>query len=195
MNRGWRDRLRDEGGLSIIEVTIASVLLIIVLFSAFSLLDSGTRSERTSQARNDAQVMLRTAVAQMTKEIRQATYVDSTSNQSSLSMKTLIGGTEYWVSYEVTGTTPNAVLNRRQCASPTSSTTISCLASTAAVQIADRVVAPQAFCYQFDDPDCLAVSPTSTLSAIHVSLQVSPVVFSQGTVTLATDVQLRNIKQ
>lgn len=174
---------------------VASLLFLVMVMAALSLLDSGTKSERTSQARNDAQAMLRRAVAQMSKEIRQTTLVDSSSDQSDLYMKTLLQGVEYWVSYKVVGTPPNATLRRAQCSSPANSTTISCLASAVSVQLADRVVAPQAFCYQFDDPDCLATVPTTTLSSVHVSLQVAPVAFASGSVTLATDVHLRNIQQ
>jgi hypothetical protein len=135
---------------------------------------------------------MRTALQQLTKEARQATYVDPTSDASDLYMKTLIDGVEYWVAYKVVGSPPNATLQRLQCSSPTSSTTISCLSGAVSVQLADRIVAPQAFCYQYDDPDCLSTTPPSTLSAIHVSLQLTPVAFSQGTVTLSTDVRFRN---
>jgi len=187
--------LHRDDGFSLVEVMVASLLFLVMVMAALSLLDSGTKSERTSQARNDAQAMLRRAVAQMSKEIRQTTLVDSSSDQSDLYMKTLLQGVEYWVSYKVVGTPPNATLRRAQCSSPASSTTISCLASAVSVQLADRVVAPQAFCYQFDDPDCLATVPTTTLSSVHVSLQVAPVAFASGSVTLATDVHLRNIQQ
>jgi Tfp pilus assembly protein PilW len=197
MTNVFRRLARHDGGLTVIEVMIASLLFLVLTMAVLSLLDSGTRSERVSQARDDAQVMLRGAVGTMTKEVRQATYVDSTSDQSNLYMKTLLDGVEYWVAYKVIGTVPTATLQRLQCSAPASSTTMTCLDSATPVQLADRIVAVQAFCYLFDDPDCIANPnhPTSTTSAIHISLQVSPVVFSQGTVTLATDVQLRNIKQ
>ena len=186
---------RREDGFSVVELAVGSLLFLVIVLAVLSLLDSGTKSERVGQARNDAQAMLRRAVARMSKEVRQTTFVDPSSDQSNLYMKTLLQGVEYWVSYKVAGSPPNATLQRAQCSSPASSTTISCLSSAVSVQLADRIVAPQAFCYQFDDPTCLATKPTATLSALHVSIQVSPVAFASGSVTLATDVQLRNIQQ
>ena len=117
-------------------------------------------------------------------------------------MQTLISDgsgnvTTHRVVYQVVGTAPNATLQR--LLDPTGSAPGPYTGT--AVQLADKIVAPQAFCYQFDDTAlpppgvCNATSPTSTLSAIRVSLSISPVAFAQGSITLATDVQLRNIQQ
>lgn len=176
-------RLRDDRGFTIIELVIASALFFIILLAVLSTVDTGTKSERISQARQEALVGLRQAMTQITKELRQATSVDADptkSNASRLDIQTLIGGVQHHVVYDVVGTAPNAVLRRS-------------LDGGAPQQLADRVVAPQAFCYQFDEPTCLATSPTANLSSIRVALEISPVAFSQGAVTLATDVELRNV--
>jgi hypothetical protein len=174
-------RLRaEEHAFTLVEAVISSALLLLIIGAALSMLDSGTKSERVSQARNDAQVSLRGAMTQMTRELRQAISVAPSSNQSLLDMQTLIGGVEHHIVYQVVGEPPSAKLQRAvDGGTPT--------------QLADRIVAPQAFCYQYNEPDCLATSPPASLTAIRISLQISPVVFSSGTITLATDVQLRNV--
>ena len=172
-------RLREEHGLSLIEVVIASFLSLVILLAVLATLDSGTKSERISQARQDALVDLRSAMAQMTKEIRQADSVASTSNQSRLDIQTFVGGAVHRVVYDVVGTPPNALLRRS-------------LDGGTPVVLTDRVIAPQPFCYEFDQPNCLSTTPTVNLSSVRISLELSPVAFGAGSVTLATDVQLRN---
>lgn len=171
---------REDVGTTVIELVIATALLLIIIGAALSMLDTGTKTERISQARNDAQTSLRGAMNQMTKEVRQAVSVAPSSNQTLLDIQTLISGVQHRVVYQVTGSPPNAKLQRA-------------IDGGTPVQLADRIMAPQAFCYQYSDPDCLATTPPTGLSSIRISLQISPVVFSSGTVTLATDIQLRNV--
>lgn len=172
--------MRAESGISVIELSIASMITLILVAAVLSMLDSGTRHERVGQARYEAQLTLRTSMNQISRELRQALSVDPSSNQTRLDMQTLISGTQRRVVYEVVGTAPNAVLQRS-------------LDGGAPALLAERIVAPQAFCYHFSEPTCMATSPTADLSSVRISLQIAPVVFSQGTVTLATDVQLRNV--
>jgi CheY-like chemotaxis protein len=54
-------RLRCERGFTVVEVAIGSALAMIVMWSLFSLLDSGTRNERGQQARYTALLELREA--------------------------------------------------------------------------------------------------------------------------------------
>ena len=198
MRRRLRKLVRDDRGFTLIEMTIATALLVLLIGAALSMLDSATKSERISQARDSAESALRGALTQLTKELRTATSVNAQSNQSVLDMQVLISDatgsvTQHRVVYQVTGTAPNATLQR--ILDPTGSAPGPYTGS--AVMLASKVVAPEAFCYQFDDTTgtCNSHSPTSTLSAIRVSLSISPVAFAQGSITLATDVQLRNIKQ
>lgn len=185
-----RAALEDERGLSVIELTIASVVSLVLLFAAFSLLDSGTRSERTSQARHDALLTLRGVMGQMTQETRQAVSISSTSNQTRLAMRTIVQGAEHDVAYEVRPAPPNTSCPPLPCALARSED------GGAFVTLSDRIVAPQAFCYQYDQgasPPCQATTPTPATSSIRISLELSPIIFSEGTVSLATDVQLRNV--
>ena len=197
-----RGLARDERGFTIVELTIAGALLVVIVGAVLSLLDSGTRAERVSQARHSAELTLRGALTQMTTELRQATAIDPNSTQSVLDMTTLISDStgnvsQHRVVYQIVGTAPNAILQRIVDPAGTAPGPY----TGPVVQLADKVVAPQAFCYQFDDTAtpapgvCDATSPTATLASIRISLSISPVAFSQGSVTLATDVQLRNIAQ
>lgn len=179
MRKLLRRFVAEDSGINVVELTIAVALLMLIVGAALSMLESGTRAERIGQARNDAQTTLRTAMNQMTKELRQAVSISSSSNQTTLDMQTLIGGVQHHVVYQVVGTPPNAKLQRT-------------MDGGAPGDLASRIVAPRAFCYQFNEPDCLATSPPTDMSAIRISLRITPVVFSSGTVTLATDVQLRN---
>jgi prepilin-type N-terminal cleavage/methylation domain-containing protein len=191
---------RDDCGFTLVEMMIVTAVLVVIVGAVLSLLDTATRTERISQARDTAEVTLRGALTQMTKELRTAVSIDSHSTQSVLDMQTLISDStgsvsQHRVVYQVVGMSPNATLQR--IIDPTG--TAPGPYSGSAVQLADKVVAPQAFCYQFDDTAtpapgvCNASSPASTLSTVRVSLSVSPVAFSNGSVTLATDVQLRNV--
>lgn len=183
----------DDRGLTVIELLVGSLLSMIVVMMVLSMLDSGTKSERVSQARHSALLDLRAAVSQMTQEVRQATYVDPSSDVSRLAICTRVRGTASRVVYQVAGSPPNALLQRTAVDGPcTRPVTVSGTAAT----LTDRIVAPQAFCYHFDQaqtPPCRATTPPSSLSSIRIDLELSPVAFSEGTMRLATDVQLRNI--
>jgi type II secretory pathway component PulJ len=174
-------RERGDRGSTVLEVALASALFMLMVGAVLTALDSGTRSERVSQARQEALLDLRQAMTQMTKEIRQAVSIDPTSTATRLDMHTLVGGTDRRVVYEVSGSAPNAIL-RRTVYTPTATT----------FELANRIVAPQAFCYQFNET-CLATTPGETLSSIRVSLALTPVVLSAGSITLATDIELRNL--
>ena len=192
-------RLRtNEQGFTVIEGVIASTLTLVLAMAVLSLMDSGAKSERISQARHSAQLTLRGATMQMTKEIRQAVSVAAGSTQTVLDMQTLLydqvtnSVQTHRVVYRVTGSPPDAKLERLEDPTGTAPGPYS---GATAVQLADRVVAPQAFCYQYDGSTntCTSTSPTATLSSIRISLEITPVAFNAGAVKLATDVKLRNV--
>ena len=58
--------LRSDEGFTIVELMMVSVLSLIILFSAFALLDSATKTERGAQARFDAALGVRQAMLQTT---------------------------------------------------------------------------------------------------------------------------------
>ena len=165
-------RLRDDGGMSLIELMVASVLFMVLLGAALQMLDSGTRSERAQQSRHSALVELRGAVGRITKELRQATSVSPASTTTRLDMTTLISGQPHAVVYEVTG----GAMYRSMDGGP-------------ATEIASNVTTAPSFCY--DPPDCVAVGAAGP-SMVRVTLALEPDVFSGGPITLATDIQLRN---
>ncbi len=174
-------RLREERGVTLVEMVIATGLFMLLVGAVFAALDSGVKTERITQARQDALLDMRQAMTRMTKELRQAVSVDDQSTATKLDIQTLISGVQHHVVYDVVNASPNAIL-RRTIDGGTPQT------------LATRVVAPQAFCYQFDDPTCLRVTPDpETLSSIRISLSLDPVIFSSGSITLATDVELRNL--
>jgi len=175
----------NDRGVTVLELTIASALTMLILLAVLSSLDSGTRSERISQARQEAEVTMRSAMSQVTRDLRQAVSIASGSTATLLDMQTLIDGVQHHVVYQVVGTSPNATLQRT-------------VDSSAATTLAKNIVAPQAFCYQYIDPSCVAssisaLSSPNDLSSVRISIQLTPIVFQSGSITLATDVQLRNI--
>jgi Tfp pilus assembly protein PilE len=175
-----RQAIVEDDGLTLVELIVASFLAMVLLLAALAVLDSGTKSERISHARQDALVDLRAAMTRMTKEVRQADSVASTSTATLLDFKATIGGVQRHLVYDVIGTPPSAVLRRSEDGGTP-------------LVLSDRVLAPQAFCYEYDQPNCVATTPTVNLSAIRISLKLSPIVFGSGSVTLATDVELRNL--
>ncbi len=176
---------RDERGITVLEVAIAMALSAIIMTAAYSLMDSGTRSERISQARQDAEVTMRAAINQATQDLRQAISIASTSTATNLDMQTLIDGVQHHIVYQVVGTAPNATLQRT-------------IDGGVAQTLASNIIAPQAFCYQYIDPNCVAptiasLSSPSDLSSVRIAIQLTPIAFNSGSITLATDVELRNI--
>lgn len=174
-----RGRTDHDDGFTVIELTVAAALSMILLMSALSLLDGATRTERRTQARLDVVVSLRDAMAQTTKEARQALTIDATSTRSKLVMDTLVGGATHHVIFEVSGTDYRVT-----------DTTVGGTART----IVRHVSMTQPFCYDPNaTPPCAAASPSSPTS-IQITIAATPEVLSGGPITLSSDVQLRNIR-
>lgn len=65
------DRLRrDENGFTLVELLVASMLGIVVLLAAFSLIDAAVRGQRTTENRLDATTNGRNAMEQITRQLR-----------------------------------------------------------------------------------------------------------------------------
>lgn len=167
-------KLRDEDGVGVIELLVATVIFIILLLPVLSLLDSGTKTERANQARHDALVDLREAMTRITKDVRQALSIDPASDRTKLDMETIVAGVEHRVVYQLTGGTVTRAVD-----------------GGGAAPLAEKVTSTQIFCY--DPPDCLLTAPPEAPSAIRVDIALEPEVFSGGPINLATDVELRNI--
>ncbi len=167
-------RLRDDRGVGIIELVVASAIFIILLLPVLSLLDSGTKTERANQARHVALVDLRTAMTRITKDVRQALSLDPSSTRTKLDMETIVAGIEHRIVFELTAGTLTRALD-----------------GGAPAPLARKVSSTQIFCY--DPPDCTLTAPPEDPSAVRVDIALEPEVFSGGPITLATDVDLRNI--
>lgn len=175
MRRLVRRIVRDEGGFSLIELTIAAALLVLIVAASLTVLESGAQTERGQRVRAETLEDQRIGMERMTKEIRQALSIETASTRSALHMETLVGGVEHDVTYEVTG----GVLRRT-------------LDGGTAVPLVSGVVSDEVFCY--DPPDCLLSSPdSSSPKLIEVALEVEPDSSGAPSVLLKTDVHLRNV--
>lgn len=167
--------LRDDRGLTVIEVVIASTLSLVILMGAFQLLDSGTRHERGQQARHSALLELRGAMTRMSKDVRQALSIEPSSTRTRLDMQGLVLGAQHQIVFELTGGKLVRKVDGASVGTP----------------LASDVTSTAVFCY--DPPDCVLATPSVEPTSIRISIAREPEVFSGGPITLATDVELRNI--
>jgi type II secretory pathway pseudopilin PulG len=190
MRRGAR--VRDDCGVSLIEMLVASAMFFLILAAVLTSLDSGTRTERGQQARRDALVELREAMGRLTKELRQAESIDPASTHESLMMETLISGERVAVTYRLHPLGSDIYELRRQEALNTEETIVTNMV------VGTTANPDPPFCYSFDSagtpPKCIdAGSPPIALTAIRVTLAKDPESNPGEPITLATDVQLRNL--
>ena len=178
MIRRLRHRLHGEDGMTVVELTVASLLLMIIIVSVFSMLDSGTKTERGQQARHDALLGIRAAMTRISRDVRPALSVGPTSTSTRLAVQT----------YQSGATDPVDVVYELVADRLTRSVN-----GGAATTILEHVVASPVFCYHFDST-CLQLTPTANLASIRVTVSVFPEV-GAGTspITLATDIELRNL--
>jgi Tfp pilus assembly protein PilW len=177
-------RLRGDHGSTVVELVFASALFLLLLGGVLAMLDSATRAERGQQSRRDALVELREAMTRITKDLRQALVVADApgSGHSRLEITTLISGDEHPIVYEVVGGEFRRSLDG---GGPTA------LASGIAV------TADPTFCYSFDSVGKTCIDdggPPSPVTSVRITLARTPDASSGGPITLATDVQLRNLQ-
>lgn len=165
-------RLRDEDGSSLIEVVAALAIFLVLLLAVLQVFDSATRAERTEQARHDALLEVRGAMGRITKDLRQATSISTSSTNDRIEMQTLIAGEPHQVVFDVVDGEVRRTID-----------------DGGPVPMADGVVTDAPFC--FDPPDCLTTAPVSP-SIVRVTMEAEPEVFSRTPITLTTDVKLRN---
>jgi type II secretory pathway component PulJ len=169
--------LRRDDGMTVTELLVGTSIFVIIVFAVFSVLDSGTTAERGQQARHDTLLETRAAMTRMSKDIRQAVSLSPTSTRSRLQVQTYISGTALDVIYELNA---NDQITRK-------------IGTTGpATPIIERVTTDTPFCY---DPDsaCTATTPSTALSKVRINLSVQPDVSNARAITLATDIELRNI--
>ena len=177
-----RRRLADDGGISLVEMALASTLFLVIVTAVLASLDSGTRAERGARSRSDALVDVRAGVTRFTKDVRQATAISQTSSGSVIDMQTMVLGAPVRLVYDVT----DGALRRTVCTNLTLSA--SC-GGTASVLV-ERVTSAAPFCY--NPPGCTPTPPAS-VSAVRIALAGMPDVQATRPVTLTTDIQLRNL--
>ncbi len=181
--------LREDDGFTLVELVIASALSLMIAFSALSMMDGITRSERGAQARYDATSSVREAMMRATKELRQATAVNPSSSQSTLDVQTLLAGTAKRLTFDVSGTD----IRRTICAN----FAFSAPCGGSAAIVLSRVTNLAPFCYVHQIPASGTPAPCDTtptsIKGIRIEFAATPDLKSTtAPVRLASDVQLRN---
>ncbi len=163
-----------EAGFSLTELLVVIGLVLVVVVAALNVLDSGMRAERGQRARADTLEDTRTGMNRLTKELRQALSVSTTSTRSRIEMQTLVSGVEHTVVYDVADGKLRRALD----------------GGTASPLVAG-VVSTSIFCY--DPPICAATGPdTAAPSLVRVSIVAQPPVSNARVIELSNDVNLRN---
>lgn len=174
--------LSDERGLTLIELVIAGALSMLVLAGLLAAVGAGTRAENETRARHIAFRDLRDAVGVATSDIRQATGVSTSSTPTSLDIQTLVAGAPARMIYAV----ENAQFRQTVC----SSFDFSAPCGGTATTLVGEISVDRAFCY---DTDCTASAPTSALSLLRITIARDAMSDADAPITVATDVQLRNL--
>ena len=168
-----RTRLRSprtsaaEHGFSLIELTITVALLVLVLGTFFEALGSSQKSEAFVEDRSQALDALRTTMAHITKDTRQATSIDPSSSASVLDMQTYDDGVLATVDYQISGTTLTRSVN-----------------GGAAIILMHNLASPSLFTYE---------PSSSSAEVVDILLQATPKDSPNTTVQLTSEVRLRNL--
>jgi type II secretory pathway pseudopilin PulG len=176
-------RFSGDSGFSIVELIIALGLFLLLMMALFRSLDSGTRAESVSSSRADALTDVRAAMTRITRDVRQTSSVDVASTGSVLKIQSLIDGAPHHIDYTVVSGATSATLQRR-------------VDDGTPMTLVDRIplsAASSTFCY--DPPTCSGSGPPANPTSIRISITLTPVSLGTGQVTLATDIQLRNVAQ
>lgn len=161
----------DSGsaGFTIVELVITCSLLLIVLGVIFSALDAVTKSEAYSSDRTAALDEMRITLNRMTRELRQASWVDEgTSTASRIEFDTYGSGTPRHVVYNVAG--------------PDLTRTVD---GGTAVTILGDLASPSLFVY-------VTAPPIPGAQWVHINLQVRPKRSPETVLVLDSEVNLRN---
>lgn len=155
--------------MTIVELLIASTILLIVLLVCFDALDSVSKSQAYQSNRTNTLDDMRAVLNRMTKDLRQATAVDETaSSASQLTFTTYLNGTPTQVVYTASGTT----LTRQ-------------VGTGSAFTVLDHLSNTNLFTY------------TPTLGStgvqwVDISISVTPKGYPSTTLVLESEVNLRN---
>ena len=94
-------RISAEGGFTILELSVTTMLLLVVIGSLMSVFLSIQRTQVFTQERSQTLDDMRIAIDRLTKEARQATTINSGSTASTLDMQTFVNGISKRVIYQV----------------------------------------------------------------------------------------------
>jgi type II secretory pathway component PulJ len=156
-----------EGGFTLIELVLTVALLTVVMGGLLTVFESVQRSATFVQERSETLDEMRVALDQMTKEIRQAEEVKTTSTASRLEMTTYVLGTKQSIVYEVVSGTLKRTMG-----------------SAAAAPIQKNVASTSLFTYTVD--------AGGVIQLVKLDLEVHPVRRPDTTVLLTSEVRLRN---
>lgn len=176
--------LRDERGLSLIEVVIASAISLVVVGALLATLGSGSRTTSATQANAAGLQSLRSAIDRASTDIRQATGVNPASTSSRLDIQTLAGGLPKRMVFDVSG----ASFTRTVC--PDANFDFGSPCGGVGAELS-AVSSANAFCY--DPPTCTASAPPPAMTLLRITVAGARVSASNDPLALAADVQLRNL--
>jgi prepilin-type N-terminal cleavage/methylation domain-containing protein len=158
-----------ERGHTLIELVVTLSLLAVVAGTLAAAFVSFQRSEAYTQDRSQTLDEMRFTMNRLTREIRQGQSVVGTPTASVLELRTFVQGQLHTVRYEVSGTT----LTRQ-------------VDGDAAVALQQRLVSTDLFQY----------APTTTApEVVTLTLRVEPAHAPDTTVTLVSEVRLRNLTE
>jgi prepilin-type N-terminal cleavage/methylation domain-containing protein len=98
-------RTSAESGFTLIELSVTMMLLLVVVGSLLGVFEAVQRTAGFTQARVESTDQMRLAIERLTKELRQATSITTTSSASSLDMQTFVNGVATHVVYAASGST------------------------------------------------------------------------------------------
>lgn len=161
------DRGVGEAGVTIVELLIASSILLVVLLATFASFESVSKAQAYQANRTQTLDEMRGVLNRMTKDLRQATTVDdAVSTASTITFTTYINGVDTDVVYTAAGSTLT-----RKVGTASAFTVMSHLADT------------NLFSY---------VSAGSGVQWVEMTLRVTPTGYPTTTLVLNSEVNLRN---
>lgn len=145
------------------------MLLLVVVGSLLMIFESVQRTASFTQARVESTDEMRLAIERLTKELRQATSVTSTSSASTLDMQTYVNGVETHVIYAVS----------------TDGKTLKRTVGTTTVEVLHELDSTAIFTY----------TPSVTdLQVVTLSFAVRPKQRPDTVLRLTSEVRLRNVE-
>ena len=158
-----------DAGHTLIEVVLASALLLLVVAAFLGAFHSVEKSEAYVGGRSQSLDDMRVTMARLTRDLRQGSGVVGTPTASHLVLSTYVGGVSKQVTYDATGTT----LTRQ-------------VAGASAVVLQRGLATTSVFSYS-----PAADSP----QVVTVTLTVVPPSAPDTTVTIDSEVRLRNLEE